>query len=224
MDSIDSSLKLNNYYGSAEWEKNVKEKEKLYTKYNKYVERNEEVLDSDYIVEHNIICDKNNRYIGDKCKLLRNKELIFEWTNYYSKSLLHKIINHNNGKRYFIYNEDLYGYSVVDLDSKEHINYIPYESYLSPSSNQYKDTFIFCDAFYNKYNSKIAIEGCIWAAPYSIIVFDFKNPLDIKTIKEWKDVQDIESTEYHDIDFFKWKQNNLITKNHKDEKEYFECS
>lgn len=134
MTATTNSLEFKNYYGTAEWKKDIKDKEILYKKYNKFVEKNEEVLDFDYVVEHNTISDKNNRYIGDKCKLFKNSKLIFEWTNYYGKSMLHKIINHNNGKRYFMYNEDLYGYSILDLDSKEHINYIPYESYLNPSS------------------------------------------------------------------------------------------
>lgn len=199
-----------NYYGTEKWNAFVNEKELLFDKYKNNVELSQQKIDEDYIIEHNVFTDSNKRYIGDRCKLINNEKIIFEWTYYYGKAQLHRVIKHKNGKKYLIYNEDLYGYSVFELDSKEHINYLPFESYMDES--RFIDTFIFCDAFYNSYNDRIAIEGCIWAAPYSIITFDFKNPLEIKTIDEWKDIQNINTKEYYNVDFVKWDKDKLIIK------------
>ena len=202
-----------NYYGTTRWNNYVKGKEKQYITYKDSIEISNEEINEEYIVQHNSYIDNENRYIGDKCKLILNDNCLFEWTNYYGKSQLHRVINHKNGNTYFIYNEDLYGYSVIDLNSKERINYLPYESYRDILDSRFKDTFIFCDAYYNDYNNKIAIEGCIWAAPYSIVTFDFSEPLMIKTIDEWKDIQNINSRNYDNLEFIEWKGDKLIVKN-----------
>ena len=199
-----------NYYGTSRWNNYIKEKEEQYKTYKESIELFNEEINEGYIVEHNLYIDNENRYIGDKCRLILNDNCLFEWKNYYGKSQLHRVINHKNGNTYFIYNEDLYGYSVIDLNSKEHINYLPFESYRDISDSRYKDTFIFCDSHYNEYNNKIAIEGCFWAAPYSIITFDFSEPLTIKTIEYWKDVQNINSGNYNSLDFIKWNNDKLV--------------
>ena len=197
-------MKNRNFYGTSSWNNYVKEKEELYKNYHN-IETNVEQLEYGYTMEHNAIQDDSYMYRGDKCKLFLNGKKIFEWTNYYGKSLLHRIIEHSNGKKYFIYNEDLYGYSVLDLSDFKTINYLPYEYYGTEDNRL--ETFIFYDAYYNKYNDYIAIEGCMWATPYSVMVFSFKNPMKIKEFEYWNDLQDDEFTE---LNFVSWDKNKLI--------------
>ena len=78
---------------------------------------------------------------------------------------------HQNGNKYLVFHKDLYGYSVLDLMTMQVFDYFPAESF--PEG----ETFIWCDIHYNPQNNIMAVGGCFWAVPYSVILVDFTNPM-----------------------------------------------
>lgn len=147
---------------------------------------------------------------GSICQIYDdNDELIYEWKCAYNKSRFSNIIHHSNDKKYLIFTEDLYGYSVLELDTLKNIHYI------LPQSIYQNETFIWEDFHYNKENDYLAIDGCFWGHPTSIIIVDFKNPLEIQESNEWIDIHNIidpNYEKYDDIEFIMWDHNKLQIK------------
>ena len=201
-----------NFFESDEYIKIINDKEeRIFSKCDFSNPTKVIQIDDDYIVkyyyfedgedkEHIYACDKR----GSVSRLYEKDNLIFEWKNI-DDGLLAKIINHSNGNKYFLFKEDLYGYSVLDLKTKKSIHYIPSESH-EKEEEKFVDTFIWYDVNYNSKNDYLAIDGCVWAYPDSIIVLNFSNPMEIVDIKHWKNVIDGDKS----IHFEKWNGNNLI--------------
>ncbi len=123
------------------------------------------------------------------------------------------MIKHSNGKTYLIFTEDLYGYSVLELETLKSVHYLPKESYLE--GEEFKETFIWTDMHYNKANNFLAVGGCFWAEPSSVIYFDFSNPLDIVEDNKWVNIRNKVAPDYEQYDeilFEKWDKNMLICK------------
>jgi len=166
-----------------------------------------------YTVKGNFdIYDDTKECEGYIDRLYNDKnKLIYEWKSTYHKSRVSNIIHHSNNKNYLIFTEELYGYSVLELDTLKSVHYIPEISFFYRNEN-FEETFIWCDFHYNNKNNYLAIEGCIWGAPYSVIVIDFSNPLEIQEEFKWVDIHNIIDSDfqkYLDIDFKRWDEDNL---------------
>lgn len=74
-----------------------------------------------------------------------------------------------DGRRYLIYNDNLYGYNVLRLDDMREYRYFPKAS--EYSSDSFTETFIWTDISYNAENHIIAVYGCYWAAPYEFMLY-----------------------------------------------------
>ncbi len=147
---------------------------------------------------------------GTVNRLYHNDELVFEWKFTGASSRKASIIHHANGKTYLLFYEDLYGYSVLDLSSMQSIHYIPQESHDTDES-RFEETVIWVVPHYDPESSLLAVEGCIWAAPYTVLVVDFSDPMRIVETKQWIDLGgDIDSDHYPGIDFIEWNEDSLI--------------
>ena len=112
------------------------------------------------------------------------------------------LIHHSNGRKYLIFRIDLYGYGVFDLADKKEFFFIPDEP----------ETFIWTQVYYNPANDMLAVSGCIWACPFSLILLDFKDPM---AETKWVDIHiklDSGYEKYDDIDFVRWDKTALIVK------------
>ena len=94
----------------------------------------------------------------------KNEELLFEQKCTYDKGFF-RYIAHENGEEYLLFSIDLYGYSILNLNSLTVFHYIPEEA----------ETFIWTDADYSGSN-KIAALGCFWACDYEFEIYGFSNP------------------------------------------------
>ena len=151
---------------------------------------------------------------GEICRFYHQNELVFTWKNTYGRSRMAKLIHHSNGNDYFVFDEDLYGYSVLDLKTLECMHYLPAESYREPPEAS-EETFLWCDCFYNPQTDLLAVEGCYWAAPYGVIVVDFRRPMIAAEPGQWTDVYEIHREAYPDlseISFEKWDGRTLVCK------------
>ena len=129
-----------------------------------------------------------------------NGDKVFQYRNIDNVAEIAVIIEHSNGKRYFLFRIDLYGYGVLDLQTLECFVYIPKEI----------ETFIWTNLDYNPANNILVVGGCYWAAPYGTLLLDFSEPM--KETK-WADIHaqiDNVYYTYDDIDFVRWDEDVLI--------------
>lgn len=101
----------------------------------------------------------------------KNDTLLFEWICYDSECDFLTLIEHQNGKEYFIFRQELYGYTVLDIETKQTFQYFP-----QCVQEGYED-FIWTRVHYNRINNLLAVEGCFWACPWSFMIIDFSNPM-----------------------------------------------
>jgi len=75
-------------------------------------------------------------------------------------------------KEYLLCGIDYQGYTIVDLQSGQTESYVPEEAYQGLG-------FCWAAMYHRKNNNKIAVEGCIWAHEYEIVIYDFENPMQL---------------------------------------------
>ena len=189
------------------------------------------ILSDIYEVRYYIVQEKmpegslDAPFFGAVCRLFKNNEEIFQWKSIYGISRTSQIIKHTNGKSYLIFTEDLYGYSVLELETLKSIHYLPECSYRE--GEDFDETFIWIEMFYNSYNNMLAVSGCIWAAPYSVVLVDFSDPLKIVTAKNWFDIRmpiDPNYMKYGHIDFKEWDKDRLICISENGEEIMIDCN
>lgn len=213
-----------NYYGTDEYKKEIELLDRqVFCKCNTSEPTEVTELEDSYVLKVYSYEEikKESGYVavrikGSICRLYQNDRLVFEWKCTESGSVLHSIIHHSNGKKYFLFSLDLYGYGVLDLLSYECLRYIPQQSKLH-DKNIFEETFIWVEPHYDTVSGLLAVDGCFWAAPYSVIVLDFSDPMKIKTSDEWLDLSEmipdkIDGFSVGHIDFEKWDTDALIVK------------
>ncbi|MBQ4227356.1 MAG: hypothetical protein II697_04065 [Clostridia bacterium] len=147
---------------------------------------------------------------GLVCRLLYNNKERFEWRYVGASPRKASIIHHANGNTYLLYYEELYGYSVRDLKSKQSIHYIPQESHERDRS-RFSETLIWCTPHYDPGSSLLAVEGCLWGAPYTVFVVDFSDPMRIVESRQWLDLNgDIDQEHYDEMNFVEWNEDSLV--------------
>lgn len=137
--------------------------------------------------------------------LNKNDEIIYEWKCYDSNCDFQKLIEHSNGSEYLVFRADLYGYSVLDLKTLQTFQYFPQcvlDGY---------EYFIWTNIEYNPLTNLLAVEGCIWACPWSICVVDFSSPMSEPTFQiDLFDFIEDEEIGYGDPTFLVWDNDNLV--------------
>ena len=215
-----------NYYGTSEYYDRIKDlEEKVFSNITFGEPDRMKELQFGYSVKYYYYADDDNRIPGhapvdgEICRLYVNEELIYEWKNTDGNSRMAKIIYHSDGDSYFVFDEDLYGYSVLRLSDLTCMHYIPAEAYVN-NAGECAETFIWCDCYYNRVNNVLAVEGCYWACPNSVIVLDFSNPMKAVEAREWKDLlgkcKDLHP-DTEEIQFGDWDGCNLICKTDDDQ-------
>jgi len=95
------------------------------------------------------------------------------------------IENHPDGHDYMICGEDYQGHTVLQLDTGKRRDYFPRSGH---------DGVGWCmvDFHPSPKGDMIAIEGCHWACPYEVKIFDFRKPLDgpLRVLSDEKDYSD----------------------------------
>ncbi|THF78467.1 hypothetical protein [Cohnella fermenti] len=77
-----------------------------------------------------------------------------------------------DSKEYLLCGIDYQGYTIVELKTGLTMSYVPKAAY---------EGLGFCwAAMHHKIeNDKLAVEGCIWAQEYEIVIYDIGNPLEL---------------------------------------------
>ena len=85
------------------------------------------------------------------------------------------------GKRFVLFKKDLYGYTILNLETLEEYNYFP-SDVLYPDNKNFGEAFIITDAIIFK--DILIFEGCYWGGPYEYWLLSLKDyktyPLSIE--------------------------------------------
>lgn len=188
-----------------------KEREKYLAVFeDKYIagEESTEILSEDYnlktviysgeIEGRNIIASKNSLYLKN--------ENIYTYYNFDSNNCeFSSIFTHQDGKNYMVFRTDLYGYSVLDLDTKKDFHYMP------ASYEKGIESFIWTDIVYNIENNILLTYGCYWACPWSLMVLDFSNPMQENNQFDIQDIiNEINYENYEDIESYRFEGRDII--------------
>ena len=124
---------------------------------------------------------------GSESELLDNDDKVrYAWRNLDTDGEFCPLFRHRNGKHYLIFRTELYGYSVLEVESGQEMHYVP--ARVHPEEGQKaEEVFIWTGADYNPHTDLLAVTGCIWACPYSTIVLDFSCPLQPQPPERWLD-------------------------------------
>lgn len=172
---------------------------------------------------HGKIGDWNLR-VSENTLLDRDGKVRFVWRNLSTDGDFASLFCHANGRHYLVFRVDLYGYSVMELESGKEFHYIPSESYPA-EGEQMTETFIWTDADYDPQSNLLAVYGCFWACPYSAILLDFSDPLSEQPAERWFDVQDMidpDDTIYEEVKCGCWENGELCLKCYRQSDEQLE--
>lgn len=145
-------------------------------------------------------------------KLLdREGQVCYTWRNLNNDCEFASLFQHRNGQHYLLFRIDLYGYGVYELESKAEFHYIPSEAY-PEEGEKFQETFIWTSADYDAQSNLLAVCGCFWACPLSVIILDFSNPLREQPVEQWFDMTSLLDPDYElydGIEFDRWEKGEL---------------
>lgn len=81
----------------------------------------------------------------------------------------HAWVPHPNGNEYLLCGENYQGYTIINLTQETTVSYLPPEA---------RKGFGFCWAavYPSPDGATLAVDGCVWACPYELRVYDFADP------------------------------------------------
>ncbi len=127
------------------------------------------------------VYDSNNNIVAD---IKRNYGMFW-----------HCWFQHQNGFEYLLCGEDYQGYTFVNLTTGTVQSYFPEEAYNGAG-------FCWAKVFPSDDGKLMAVEGCYWACPYALVLYDFSDPESLP-LNELLRVEDL-------IDSEGWKDNNTF--------------
>ena len=163
-----------------------------------------EELDGIIIVTRDFSCKNHPDYprgvIGSENDVIVDGNIIYSFHTLNESGSFWSFV-HQNGKRYLLFKQNLYGYSVLDIATGQDYRYYPKGSF--PGG----ETWIWMIPYYNAQNNILAIDGCYWACPSSITLADFSDPMK-ETI--YLDVNEYHGEGYPDLEFVRWNGTDLV--------------
>ena len=159
------------------------------------------------------IDDGDLHLCGSESELLdKEGKVRYAWRNLDMDGEFCSLFRHRNGKHYLIFRTELYGYSVLEVESGQEIHYVP--ACVHPEEGQKaEEVFIWTGADYDSGTDLLAVTGCIWACPYSTNVLDLSRPLQHQPPEHWLELRHIvdpDDTRFDDIEFVRWESGALF--------------
>ena len=171
-------------------------------------------LTDGYSVRYKVYCHNGDLHLSGSENELLDKEgrVRYAWRNLDTDGDFCSLFRHRSGKHDLIFRTELYGYSVLEVESGREMHYVP--ACVHPEDGQKaEEVFIWTNADYDPDNDLLAVTGCIWACLYSTIVLDFSKPLQPQPPERWLDVRHIvdpDDTRFDDIEFVSWEGGTLV--------------
>ena len=139
-------------------------------------------------------------------------QVVYTWDNFNDDGEFYRLFPHANGNHYLVFREDLYGYSVLEVETGRTMHYIPEKSW-PLDGRQGEETFIWTNVAYDAATNLLAVSGCYWACPNGTLLLDFADPLAEQDWKVWLDVQNVVDPDYDlydDINLERFGKNGLL--------------
>ena len=133
-------------------------------------------------------------------------KVVYTWDNLDFDGEFCSLIAHANENHYLIFREDLYGYSVLEMETGEAMHYIPQKSW-PLEEKMGEETFIWTNVGYDPNTNLLAVWGCYWACPGSTVFLDFSDPLCEQDCGRWVEMHEIMDPDYDlfdDIRMVNW--------------------
>lgn len=155
---------------------------------------------------------RTSRYQGGVCRAARHQlldsggQVVYTWDNINDDGEFYRLLPHANGNHYLVFREDLYGYSVLEVETGRTMHYIPEKSW-PLDGRQGEETFIWTNVAYDAATNLLAVWGCYWACPNSMVFLDFSDPLSEQDCGCWVEMHEIMDPDYDlfdDIDMINW--------------------
>lgn len=159
-----------------------------------------------------------SRYQGGVYRAARHQlldsggQVVYTWDNINDDGEFYQLLPHANGNHYLVFREDLYGYSVLEVETGRTMHYIPEKSW-PLDGRQGEETFIWTGVAYDAATNLLAVSGCYWACPNGTLLLDFADPLAEQDWKVWLDVQNVVDPDYDlydDINLERFGKNGLL--------------
>lgn len=155
---------------------------------------------------------RTSRYQGGLCRAARHQlldsggQVVYTWDNINDDGEFYQLLPHANGNHYLVFREDLYGYSVLEVETGRTMHYIPEKSW-PLDGRQGEETFIWTNVAYDAATNLLAVWGCYWACPNSMVFLDFSDPLSEQDCGCWVEMHEIMDPDYDlfdDIEMTNW--------------------
>ena len=155
---------------------------------------------------------RTSRYQGGLYRAARHQlldsggQVVYTWDNFNDDGEFYRLFPHANGNHYLVFREDLYGYSVLEVETGRTMHYIPEKSW-PLDGRQGEETFIWTGVAYDAATNLLAVWGCYWACPNSMVFLDFSDPLSEQDCGCWVEMHEIMDPDYDlfdDIDMINW--------------------
>lgn len=128
---------------------------------------------------------------------------VYTWRNLNDDAEFAALVRHRDGRRYLVFRRELYGYSVLEIETGEDFHFVPSQS-LPAEGEKFEETFIWTGVHYDPVSSLLAASGCYWACPNETVLLDFSQPLAERPWIELHELLDPAYDLYDDIDFDRW--------------------
>lgn len=162
---------------------------------------------------YNISIEKYSAKIGEynrrgsRSFFFKGEEFIKEWYCIDDDAQFYSLIIHKDGREYLVFKQDLYGYSVLDIEKRSIMQFFP------EYSLDTGETFIWTDIHYNQANNILAVGGCYWACPYSVQLFNFTDPMsETPVFVDIISCLDGDYDVYEELEFMAWEEDRLKLK------------
>ncbi len=100
-----------------------------------------------------------------------HKIQIISWRCIDDRAEFFSLIRHANGKFYLVFRQDIYGYSVLELDRGRIMRFVPDAWTLG------EESFIWGSVHYLRDWDALAVSGCYWGAPNGVHLVSFAEPM-----------------------------------------------
>ena len=160
-----------NAVNSAQYQARIKQAGTLFEGRN-FIQRQTINLGSGYeIVKDAYRLGATNFGGGEYTLFDTHKTQIKSWRCIDDRAEFFSLIRHADGKFYLVFRQDLYGYSVLELDRGRIMRFVPDVWTLG------KESFIFSGVHYLRGWDALAASGCYWGAPNGVRLVSFAEPM-----------------------------------------------
>jgi hypothetical protein len=107
---------------------------------------------------------------------INSDELIADVKRNYGAFPFSWVDKHTNGHSYLICGADYQGQTIIELDTKQRVDY-------TPSSADSGVGFCWSDHIPSPDGNMLMVDGCYWACPYELRIYDFSEPMKMPLLE-----------------------------------------